>query len=75
MNKDVVYVYRQWKITIIKMNEILPLATIWMDLENIMVRKVKERQIKNVITYMWNLKYKMNIYKKIETNSDIWNKI
>ena len=75
MNKDVVYVYRQWKITTIKMNEILPLATIWMDLENIMVRKVKERQIKNVITYMWNLKYKMNIYKKIETNSDIWNKI
>ena len=75
MNKDVVYVYRQWKITIIKMNEILPFATIWMDLENIMVRKVKERQIKNVITYMWNLKYKMNIYKKIETNSDIWNKI
>ena len=43
----------------IKKNEILPFATTWMDLKHIMPREVKsdrERQIQDVITYMWNLK-------------------
>ena len=42
----------------IKMNEILPYAAIWMDLEGIMLSEVSqtEGQILYDITYMWNLK-------------------
>ena len=44
--------------SIIKKNEILPFADTWMDLENIMLSGLsdRERQILYGITYMWNLK-------------------
>ena len=35
----VVYIYIKWNITQLKKNEILPLATMWMDLENKSDRK------------------------------------
>ena len=39
-------------------NEILPFATTWMDLEDIMLSEMsyKERQMPYDFTYMWNLK-------------------
>ena len=46
-------------------NEIMPFATIWMDLEIIILSKsMSERQIPYV-SYMWSLKYDTNqhIYK------------
>ena len=55
----------------IKKNEIMPSATTWMDLERIILSKVKsdrERQILYDITYMWNLKKIVLIYKT-ETDS------
>ena len=45
----------------IKKNEIVPFATIWMDLESIKLSEMsdRERQI-HVFTHMWNLRYKTN---------------
>lgn len=58
--------------SVVKKNEIIPLAATWM-LENIILSKVKssrERQIIYDITFMWNLKNNTNkfIYKT-ETDS------
>jgi len=54
----------------IKNNEIMPFSAIWMDLEIIILREVKERQIYNIV-YMCNLKNNDTnelIYKR-ETDS------
>ena len=40
----------------IKKDEILPLAATWMDLENIILSEVSQRQMSHDISYMWNLK-------------------
>ena len=42
--------------SIIKMNEIIPFAATWMDLELIILSEVRERQISFGITYMWKVK-------------------
>ena len=57
-------------ILVIKKNEIFPFAATWMDLENIILSEVRERQKLFDITYMWNLKNNTNesIYKT-ETDS------
>ena len=51
----------------VKKNEILPFATIWMELEGIMYAKqsksVRKRQISYDFTHMWNLRYKTNEHK------------
>ena len=49
----------------------------WIDLESIMLREISQRKTQiSVITYMWNLKSKMNLLNKTETNStDIENKL
>ena len=63
--------------TAIKKNEILPFATMWMDLE-CTVNEISQiiRQICYVITYMWNLKIKQtNVYDKTETDSVMDNKL
>ena len=41
-----------------KMNEIMPFATAWMDLEIIILSEVRETQISYDITFMWNLRLK-----------------
>ena len=41
--------------SVIKKNEILPFAAMWMDVENIMLSEIGERK-RICITYMWNLK-------------------
>ena len=47
----------------IKKNEILPFAATWIDLEIIIPSKSdRERQILYDITYMWNLKKKIQIH-------------
>ena len=40
----------------IKKDEILPSAATWMNLEFIVLKSVRERQIPYDITYAWNLK-------------------
>ena len=43
----------------IKKHEIMPFAATWMDLENIILSEVRERQV-SYITFMWNLKNNIN---------------
>ena len=47
----------------IKKNEILPFATIWIDLVDIMLINMSDRrrQIPYDFTYMWNLKKNENV--------------
>ena len=53
-----------------KNNEILPVATIWMDLEAIMLSEISQRQIQYELTYMWNLKTThMTQHNTIKTDS------
>ena len=56
-----------------KKNEILPFASKWMNLENIMLGDIS--RILYDTTYLWNLKNntdrKMNTHKKTEMNSQI----
>ena len=54
-------------------NEILPFETTWMDLKGIMLSEMsdRERQILYFITYVWNLKNKVNEYNKIQRDSQI----
>ena len=51
-----------------KKNEILPFVARWMDVGNIMLSEVRQRQIPNNVTYIWNLKNNTNEYKT-ETGS------
>ena len=48
-----------------KKNEIMPFAATYMDLENVVLREVRQRQISYDLTYKWNLKKGTNelIYK------------
>ena len=55
-----VYVYIREYYSAIKMNEIMPFAATWMDLETVVLSEVRERQISYDITYMYNLKYDTN---------------
>ena len=54
------YIYNG--ILVIKKNEILPFATIWMDLESIKISGISqtEKIEYSVITYKWSLKHKAN---------------
>ena len=42
-------------------NEILPFVITWMDLEDIMLSEIRQRQILCDFTYMWNIKNKTDI--------------
>ena len=46
----------------IKKNEIQPLATTWMDLEDVMLSEISQMETEklSVITCMWNLRNKTN---------------
>ena len=51
-------------------SEILPFAATWMDRENIILSEVRQSQISDNITYIWNLKNNTSkIYK-----TDPWTK-
>ena len=52
------YVYTMKYYLAIKKSEILPFATTWMELEGIMLSKIRERQISYDFTHMWNLRNK-----------------
>ena len=39
------------------MNKIMPFATTWMELETLISKSERERQIPYDIAYMWNLNY------------------
>ena len=58
--KKMWYIYTMEYYSAIKNNEILPFAASWMDLEGIMLSEIRQRQILNDITYMWNLKNTTN---------------
>ena len=55
MDKDVVYIYNGILFSHRK-KEILLFGTTWMELEGIMLNEIRERQILNDLTQMWNLK-------------------
>ena len=61
-----VYIYIMEYYSAIEKNELLPFAAAQMDLENIKLSEMsdRERQILCDITYMWNLKIKLNLYIK-----------
>ena len=44
MNKDIVYTYTMEYYSAIKKNEILPFATMWMELEGIMLSKISQSE-------------------------------
>ena len=44
----------------VKKNEILPFATMWMDLEDTKLSEISQRKTSTLIIYMWNLKNKTN---------------
>ena len=44
--------------SVIKKKEILPFVTTWLELEGIMLREIREKQISCDFTHMWTLKYK-----------------
>jgi len=68
MDEDVVYIYIHTHngILVIRKKEILPFATIQMDLESIMLCEIGERQLLYVIIYIWNLK-KRNFITEMES--------
>ena len=51
----------------IKKNEIFPFATMWVELEDIMLNEIRERHISYDFTHMWNLRYKTDEHKGRET--------
>ena len=53
----------------IKKNEILPFATMWMELEGIMLSKIRERQTSYDFTYMRTLREKKDEHKGKETKN------
>ena len=53
---DVVYIHNG--ILIIKKNDILPFAKMWMELVCIMLSEIWQRQIPYYLTDMWNLRNK-----------------
>ena len=53
--KKMWYIHTMEYYSAIKKNEIMLFAAIWMDLDIIILNKVRERQISYYISYMWNL--------------------
>ena len=47
----------------IKKNEILPFATTWMELEGIMLSRIRERQISYDYTHMRTLRHRTDEHK------------
>ena len=50
------YVYTMEYYLAIKKNEFLPTATMWVELEGIMLSEIRERKISYDFSHMWNLR-------------------
>ena len=62
--KKMQYIYTMEYYSVIKKNEILPFATMWMDLECIMLSKISESERdKYMISLMWNLRNKTDEHR------------
>ena len=61
--EDVVYIYTMEYYLAIKKNEILPFATMWMELEGIMLSKISQRQISYDFTHMRALRHRTDEHK------------
>ena len=64
--KKMWYIYTMEYYSTIKKNEILPFATMWMELEGIMLSEIRERQISYDFTRMRNLRDKTDEHKGSE---------
>ena len=53
------YVYTTKYYLALKNNKILPFSTTWVDLEDIMLSEISQRQMPPDFTYMWNLNNKI----------------
>ena len=51
-----VYIHTVEYYSAVKKNEILPFATMWIDLKDFMPTEISQRQMLYDIIYMWNLK-------------------
>ena len=65
--KKMWYIYSMEYYSAIKKNEILPFATTWMELEGIMLSKIRERQISYDFTHMRTLRHRTDEHKGRET--------
>ena len=57
------YIYTIEYYSAIKKNEILPFATMWFELEGVMLSKIRERQISYDFTHMRTLRDKTDEHK------------
>ena len=69
------WIYTQWNITQPqKKKGILPSATMWMELQSIVliseIKTVRERQIPYDFTHMWNLRNKTNKHGEKERGAN-----
>ena len=65
--EDVVYIHTMKYYLAVKKNEILPFATMWMELESIMLSEIRERQIAYNFIYMRTLRHRTDGHKGRET--------
>ena len=61
--EDVVYVCTMEYYLAMKKNEILPFATMWLELECIMLSEISQKKI-YYFTHIWNLRYKIDEHKE-----------
>ena len=64
--EDVVYTSTMEYYLAIKKNEILPFATMWMELEGILLSEIREREKSYDFTHMRTLRYKTDEHKRRE---------
>ena len=70
-NEDVIYTYNGILLSNKKKNKILPLATMWINLECIILSEVRERQIFCMLPLICEIFKKKKVYYKTEMDSQI----
>ena len=65
--KKMWYIYTMAYYSAIKNNDILPFATMWMELEGIMLSEISQRQKSYDFIYMRTLRDKTDEHKRRET--------
>ena len=61
------YIYTHSGVLLGNQNEILPFATMWMELEGIMLSEIREGQKSYDFTHIWTLRDKTDEHKRRET--------